>query len=67
MDKEADLMPVYYGNKINNELDPCIYLLFIQPLETYCSYPYIIAVAILVWSNIQIRIWAKQKFWPVRV
>ena len=48
-------------------------MLFIRPLETYCSYPYVIAVAILVWSNIPIRIWAliriwaKQEFWPIPV
>ena len=70
---QRNLMPAHYRNKINSELDPCIYLLFIRPLETYCSYPYVIAVAVLVWSNIPIhiwaliRIWAKQEFWPIRV
>ena len=48
-------------------------MLFIRSLETYCSYPYVIAVAVLVWSKIPIRIWAliriwaKQEFWPIRV
>ena len=67
-------MPAHYRNKINNELDPYSYLLFIRPLETYCSYPYVIAVAIYLYGPTyrytyghSYRIWAKQEFWPTRV